>query len=233
MSTSRLLVLAARQPADASRLAVEIAALDPGLRVIAYDPAEFPRLVREGLAPWLFVDWLLPDMSGLELCRRAREAAPPGTAHITLVIEDAEGDCRRRALAAGADDYMVGTLDAPALVARAAGPVAASTGAPQRGVHLRHGLLTVDRAAFQARYDGRLLVLRPNEFRLLYHFVEHPDQVFSREALIGSLGKQEEATDERTVDVWVGRLRRALRAQGVPDPLRTVRSYGYVLDSAG
>ena len=74
--------------------------------------------------------------------------------------------------------------------------------------------------------------LRPNEFRLLAHFMEHPDQVFSRTALIEQLGKDGEAIDERTVDVWVGRLGRALTAQGAPDPLRTVRALGYVMDSA-
>jgi two-component system phosphate regulon response regulator PhoB len=96
---------------------------------------------------------------------------------------------------------------------------------------LRHGDLVVDKVAFAARYRGKLLALRPNEFRLLAFFVANPDRVFSRAALIESLGKDSGLLDERTVDVWAGRLRRALREQGVPDPLRTVRSQGYVLDS--
>ena len=96
---------------------------------------------------------------------------------------------------------------------------------------LRHGELVVDLAAFAARWQGRVIALRPNEFRLLAHFVAHPDQVFSRADLIASLGKDGDLLDERTVDVWTGRLRRALREHGVPDPLRTVRSLGYVLDS--
>ena len=73
--------------------------------------------------------------------------------------------------------------------------------------------------------------MRPNEFRLMVHFMENPDQVFSRAALIDRLGKNGETLDERTVDVWVGRLRRSLTAHDIPDPLRTVRSLGYVLDS--
>ena len=81
------------------------------------------------------------------------------------------------------------------------------------------------------RFRGNPLPLRPNEFRLLAHFCEHPDQVFSRTALIERIGKDSEAIDERTVDVWIGRLRRSLTGHGVPDPLRTVRSLGYVLDS--
>ena len=105
----------------------------------------------------------------------------------------------------------------------------ASAGAS--GPRLRHGDLVVDPVAFAARYRGKLLNLRPNEFRLLAFFVANPDRVFSRTALIESLGKDSDLLDERTVDVWTGRLRRALREQGAPDPLRTVRSQGYVLDS--
>ena len=95
----------------------------------------------------------------------------------------------------------------------------------------RHGELAIDPVAFAVRFRGQVLALRPNEFRLLLHFVTHPDQVFSRASIIEHLGKDSGLLDERTVDVWTGRLRRALRGYGVPDPLRTVRSLGYVLDS--
>jgi len=176
-----------------------------------------------------FVDWLLPDLSGLELCRRLREAGNTRHAHITLVLESPDADARRRALAAGADDYLVGPLTPETLLDRI--NAATPSGVRPGGQRLRHGDLTIDIAAFQARYQGRVLPLRPNEFRLLVHFVENPDQVFSRGSLIDRLGKDSEIIDERTVDVWIGRLRRGLRAQGVPDPLRTVRSLGYVMDS--
>lgn len=96
---------------------------------------------------------------------------------------------------------------------------------------LRCGDLVLNPAGVQVRYCGRLVALRRSEFRLLAHFVTHPDKVFTRAELIRRLGTAEEPLDERTVDVWVGRLRRALRAAGVPDPLRTVRALGYVLDS--
>ena len=177
-----------------------------------------------------FVDWLLPDLSGLELCRRLREADHTRHAHITLVLENGDTDARRRSLAAGADDYLVGPLTSEALLDRidAASPDGIRAGSAQR---LRHGDITIDLTAFQARYQGRVLPLRPNEFRLLVHFVENPDQVFSRSALLDRLGKDSGMIDERTVDVWIGRLRRGLRAYGVPDPLRTVRSLGYVMDS--
>lgn len=105
------------------------------------------------------------------------------------------------------------------------------TGQPEAHRRLRHGELVIDPVAFAARYHGKLLVLRPNEFRLLAFFVANPDRVFSRTELIENLGKDSGLIDERTVDVWTGRLRRALREQGAPDPLRTVRALGYVLDS--
>lgn len=180
---------------------------------------------------WCFVDWLLPDRSGLEMVRALREARATRDCHITMVLESAEPDDKRRALRAGADDYLVGPLNAERLLERLATyETKPQAPAVPRG-RLVHGDLVLDRAAHQARFRGRLLTLRPNELRLLAHFLENPDQVFSRTALIERIGKDDEVSDERTVDVWVGRLRRALVAQGAPDPLRTVRSAGYVLDS--
>ena len=85
-------------------------------------------------------------------------------------------------------------------------------------------------ASLEVRVGGKPLVLPPNEFRLLLFFAENPNRVMTREQLIAGLGKQEPAIDERTVDVWVGRLRRALRQAGAGNPLRTVRSLGYVFD---
>ncbi len=179
---------------------------------------------------WCFVDWLLPDISGLEMCRRLRDAATTRDSHITMVLEEPDPEAKRRSLRAGADDYLIGPLDLPKLaqrlalyqsaVPRAAGPA-----------RLMHGELSVDLAAHQARFRGNPVPLRPNEFNLLAWFVANPDQVFSRASLIDQIGKDAGAIDERTVDVWVGRLRRALAAHSVPDPLRTVRSLGYVLDS--
>lgn len=177
---------------------------------------------------WCFVDWLLPDISGLEMVRRLREARATRAGHITMVLEESDADAARRALRAGADDYLVGPLDPARLAGRLRLDQSA---APVRGGRLEQGGLSVDLSAHQARWQGAPIALRPNELRLLTHFMEHPDQVFSRAALIDRLGKDQAGIDERTVDVWVGRLRRALAAHGAPDPLRTVRSLGYVLDS--
>lgn len=209
-------------------LADGITRLRPSVRIIASgNHGQFECAV----GPlWGFIDWILPELSGLEFCRRLRETEHTRDAHLTMVLEGADADARRRALAAGADDYMVGPLTPEGLLARI-DAVNPDHGRHGFGPRLRHGEITLDLAAFQARFRGNVLPLRPNEFRLLAHFVENPDQVFTRANLIDRLGKDSEEIDERTVDVWIGRLRRGLRAQGVPDPLRTVRSLGYVMDS--
>lgn len=206
----------------------ELARVRPDLRLLPLGstiPAE-----RFDGPVWCFVDWLLPDTSGIELVRRLREADNTRHSHITMVLEAGDLEDRRRALRAGADDYLVGPLSPARLVERIDSTDAAEPARPT-GQRLQHGELTLDLAAHQVRYRGIPVPMRPNEFRLLAHFIEHPDQVFSRAALIERIGKDSDALDDRTVDVWVGRLRRAVVAQGAPDPLRTVRSLGYVLDS--
>jgi len=189
------------------------------------DFAELPLI--EG-ALWVFIDWVLPEMSGLELCRRLRADPLTSHAHITMVLEEDNIEDRKRALRMGADDYMVGPLARTALLDRVLG---ANLG-DQEGAGIRvvaQGDLTVDVAAFQARWQDKPIPLMPNELRLLRYFIEHPGRVFSRAQLIAALGKQD--LDERTVDVWIGRLRRALKSAGAGNPLRTVRSLGYVFDA--
>jgi two-component system phosphate regulon response regulator PhoB len=172
---------------------------------------------------------LLPKISGLEMCRRLRAAATTAHSHITIVLEDDDGDARRRAMRAGADDYVIGPLTSEMLLDRLQQYLPNTVGAKPQP-KLTHGELTLDLAAHVVRWQGTPFPLRPNEFHLLIHFIEHPDQVFSRSSLIQVLGKDSDSIDDRTVDVWIGRLRRSLKAHGVPDPLRTVRSMGYVLD---
>ena len=107
-------------------------------------------------------------------------------------------------------------------------PIQAQFDAPER---VELGNLVVDFTAYRARWKNKPIELGPNQFRLLGHFACHPDRVHTRSGLIDQLGKDCQAIDERTVDVWIGRLRRALRKQGATVPLRTVWSVGYVYDS--
>ncbi len=210
-------------------LLAQLTRLRPDLKVMGLVGDALPVEVLSGPV-WGFIDWLLPELSGLELCRRIRETGSARNAHITMVLESGDAETQRRALKAGADNYLVGPLTAGAVLELVGG----SHHFPDyraKGSKLRHGEITIDLSAYQARYHGIIVPLRPNEFRLLAYFIEHPDQVFSRLALIDCLGKHAAGIDERTVDVWVGRLRRALLSNGAPDPLRTVRSLGYVMDS--
>lgn len=190
---------------------------------------EGPRRLIEGPI-WAFVDWVMDDLAGLEMCRRLRADPRTAQAHVTMVLESDDEDDRRRALRAGADDYVVGKLDRTRILDRV---LAVLSDGPD--VHAAHmielGSLTIDMIALQARWGGKPIRLGPNEFRLLRYFAENPDRVLSRQDLINALGKREPAIDERTVDVWVGRLRRAIRAAGGGNPLRTVRSLGYAFDS--
>ena len=191
--------------------------------------AEGPRRLIEGPV-WAFVDWVMEDLAGLEMCRRMRVDPRMREAHITMVLEEDDLEYRRRALRAGADDYMVGPLDRTSVLDRV---LALQSQQQQRHAASRfeYGELTIDMVALQARWAGRPIALRPNEFRLLRFLAENPNRVLARQELIAGLGKQEPAIDERTVDVWIGRLRRALKAAGAGNPLRTVRSLGYVLDA--
>ncbi len=190
--------------------------------------ADGPKRLVEGPI-WVFVDWVMDDLAGLEMCRRLRVDPRTSEAHITMVLEQDDVEDRRRALKAGADDYVVGPLDRTAVLDRV---LALQSRQQDRYATQRfeHGDLMIDLAALQARWRGEPIILRPNEFRLLRYFAENPNQVLSREDLINGLGKREPPIDDRTVDVWVGRLRRAIKAAGGGNPLRTVRSMGYVFD---
>ena len=179
---------------------------------------------------WSFIDWLLPDMPGIEACRRLRCNPLTAQVHVTMVLDEDDTDARRRALRAGADDYNLGPLSRTAILDRIMATQPHETSEGGEAPSLVSGDLAIEVAAFQARWRGKPIPLMPNEFRLLRYFVEHPGRVFTRSQLIAALGKQEPPIDERTVDVWIGRLRRALRAAGAGEPLRTVRSLGYVYD---
>ena len=192
------------------------------LGVRRFEPAN------EGAEPlWVFIDWLLPQGSGFEFCRRLRADPAAGKARLLLVLEDDDRETRRKALNAGADDYVIGPLSPAVIEAKLAD---AAPLPPREGKVLTHGPLLLDRDAFQVRAGGARVLMSPNEFRLLEFFMENRDRVLSRGQLIGALRNGEDV-DERTVDVWIGRLRRALLTAKVPDPIRTVRKLGYVYDS--
>lgn len=178
---------------------------------------------------WAFVGWVLPTMSGLELCRRLRADPVTADAHVTIVLDDDDQEARRRALRCGADDYIMGPISRSMVLDRVLSMnVLDDSEALPRIIQL--GDLRINVTAHQACWKDHPIALMPNELRLLRYFAEHPGQVFSRSQLIAALGKQQTPLDERTVDVWIGRLRKALGAAGAEHCLRTVRSLGYILD---
>ena len=129
---------------------------------------------------WAFVDWLLPDLSGLELCRRLRSDPRTGQAHITMVLEEDDPESRRRALRAGADDYLVGPLDRHRLLDRVlAGQTHEAGGSAS--YCLTHGEFVLDLAAMQLRHGGKPVALMPNELRLMRFLMEHPGRILSRD----------------------------------------------------
>jgi two-component system phosphate regulon response regulator PhoB len=171
-----------------------------------------------------FIDWLLPDMSGLECCRMLRALPATANARIIMLLDTDDIDARRRAIEAGADDYLSGDISTSAIARRVEQYLGHVSDAAIGG---NGDHIVIDRQAFVVRHRGRRIALARSEFDLLAHFASSSDRVYSREQLVAFLRKGNADIDPRTVDVWVGRLRRALIAHGAPDPLRTVRSIGY------
>lgn len=190
--------------------------------------AEGPKRILEGPS-YLFIDWVLPEMSGNEVCRRLRLDPRTAEAHLTLVLEEDDAEVRRQALRAGADDYILGPVDRMRILDRVMALQAGRTDLHSHGAIVA-GDLTVDLDAIQARWGGRPLRLAQNEFRLLLFLAENPNRVFSRADIIEGLGKHGLDIQERAVDVWMKRLRAVLQEVGQAGRIRTVKGMGYVLD---
>jgi two-component system phosphate regulon response regulator PhoB len=196
--------------------------------VFRHLPPEGPTVLIEGPC-FVFVDWTLDALSGLEMCRRLRADPRTRDVHVTMVLEDDDAEDRRRALRAGADDYMMQPATRQAMLDRilAQNPEAGWRGTPEI---IRAGDLQIMPAAERACWGEQLLSLSPNEFRLLRFIAENPNRILSRKELISALGKSGDPDYLRTVDVWIKRLRSALRKAGAGEILRTVTNKGYVLD---
>jgi two-component system phosphate regulon response regulator PhoB len=175
------------------------------------------------------IDWMLPGLSGIELIRRLR--AKPETRRLPIIMLTARGEEgeRIRGLATGADDYIVKPFSVPELSARVRALLRLAL--PERLADvLSFGDLEVDREKKRVSRSGRAIDLGPTEYRLLEFLMERPGRVFSREQLLDGVWGSEIYIDERTVDVHVGRLRKALNRGHETDPIRTVRGAGYALD---
>ncbi len=202
--------------------AVRVAATgEEALTMLAEEP---PDLV--------LLDWMLPHVSGIEICRRIRRGKDTADLPvIMLTARGAEAD-RIRGLDTGADDYVTKPFSPAELVARInallrrARPALAAD-------ELTVGAIVMDLAAHRVHVAGQAVELGPTEFRLLRHFLESPGRVYSRGQILDAVWGRDIHVEERTVDVHIGRLRKALRAAAGIDPIRTIRGAGYALEVGG
>jgi two-component system phosphate regulon response regulator PhoB len=195
--------------------------------VVRGDEAE--TRLREGAPDLVILDWMLPGLSGIELCRRLR--ARPDTKALPIIMLTARGEEseRVRGLSIGADDYIVKPFSTPELLARVGALLRRAS--PERVADvLSFGEIEIDREKKRVSRAGRAIELGPTEYRLLEFLMERPGRVFSREQLLNGVWGNDIYIDERTVDVHVGRLRKALNRSDEADPIRTVRGSGYALD---
>lgn len=183
-------------------------------------------LVSEELPDLMVLDWMLPTVSGIELCRRMRSRAETRSIPIVMLTARGEEADRVRGLSTGADDYVVKPFSLPELMARVKAILRRS--APERTAEvLRFADVELDRAAHKVSRGLRDVRLGPTEFRLLEFFMESPGRVLSRSQLLDGVWGRNAYVDERTVDVHIGRLRKALIRGKERDLIRTVRGAGY------
>ncbi|MGI9170525.1 MAG: phosphate regulon transcriptional regulator PhoB [Caulobacteraceae bacterium] len=193
-------------------------------------------LVDEKQPDLVVLDWMLPGVSGIEFCRRLRQRTATRNLPIAMLTARGEESDRIRGLDTGADDYVVKPFSMTEFTAR----IRAVLRRIRPGLaedRSRAGDIVIDRVAHRVRRGGAEVHLGPTEFRLLDHFMRYPGRVFSREQLLDAVWGSDVYVETRTVDVHIGRLRRALAPRGVlggapgaSDPIRTVRSAGYSLE---
>jgi two-component system phosphate regulon response regulator PhoB len=185
--------------------------------------------LKEEVPDLLILDWMLPGLSGVELCRRLRQRDETERLPILMLTARGEESERVRGLSVGADDYVVKPFSTPELIARVRAMLRRSK--PEKiSTQLVAGDIDLDRETHRVRRGGREIKLGPTEFKLMEFFMQSPGRVFSREQLLDGVWGRDIYVDERTVDVHVGRLRKAINRGRQRDPIRTVRGAGYALD---
>jgi two-component system phosphate regulon response regulator PhoB len=199
--------------------------------VVAGDGEEALVSVDEKLPDLIVLDWMLPKISGIEVCRRLRQRPESRNVPIIMLTARGEESDRIRGLDTGADDYVVKPVSMSELAAR----VRAVLRRLRPGLaedEVRCGDIVIDRVGHRVRRAGKEVHLGPTEFRLLDYLMRHPGRVLSREQLLDAVWGSDVYVEARTVDVHIGRLRKALNLPETLDPIRTVRAAGYALDVA-
>ena len=177
----------------------------------------------------VLLDWMLPLVSGIEVCRQLRRSPKMRSLPIIMLTARGEEADKIRGLNSGADDYITKPFSPSELIARVRAVIRRSK-PDTTGETLNFADIAMDLAAHRVMRGGRPVHLGPTEFRLLRFLMEHPGRVYSREQLLDAVWGRDSEIEPRTVDVHIRRLRKALNAPGEVDVIRTVRSAGYSLD---
>jgi two-component system phosphate regulon response regulator PhoB len=178
----------------------------------------------------MILDWMIEDVSGIEVCRRLRRSGVSPAMPVLMLTARGEEEDRIRGLETGADDFVTKPFSPKELVARVKALLRRSS--PNLiSDRLSYGGLEMDVGAHRVRRDGQPVSLGPTEYRLLRHFLQNPERVFSRQQLLELVWPHNEDIELRTVDVHIRRLRQALEREGTDNLIRTVRSEGYSLDA--
>ncbi len=202
-----------------------------GFRTITAGDGEEALLRLEEDEPDLVIlDWMLPAVSGIEVCRRIRARDHSRNMPIIMVTARGEEDDRVRGFDIGADDYVVKPFSPAEMMARVRA-VLRRTRPELAADQLECGDITMNLSTQRVTRDGRSVHLSPTEFRLLRAFLERPGHVFSRETLLNKVWGRTTDLELRSVDVQIGRLRKALKGDTERDPIRTVRGGGYAIDA--
>ncbi|MEI7573457.1 MAG: phosphate regulon transcriptional regulator PhoB [Phenylobacterium sp.] len=197
---------------------------------LATDGEEALIQAEEQLPDLVVLDWMLPRVSGIEVCRRLRQKPQSRNVPIIMLTARGEESDRIRGLDTGADDYVVKPFAVTELSARIRAVLRRLRPGLAEDVVVR-GALSLDRSAHRVSRDGEEIHLGPTEFRMLDFFMQNPGRVFSREQLLDSVWGSDVYVEARTVDVHIGRLRKALaKGRAGFNPIRTVRSAGYALE---
>jgi two-component system phosphate regulon response regulator PhoB len=196
----------------------------------AVDGQEALTRISEGAPDIVLLDWMLPVMSGIEVCRQIRRRPATRDLPVIMVTARTEDQDAVRGLNTGADDYITKPFNMDALLARMRALLRRAGAVPVRGQHVFHDI-TMDLTAHRVHRNGRPIHLGPTEFRLLEFLMQHPRRVFSREELLNSVWGPDIHVEPRTVDVHIRRLRKSINGEGELDVVRTVRAAGYALDT--
>ncbi len=188
-------------------------------------------MVNEQNPDLIILDWMLPDIAGIEICRRLRRDSTTQSTPIIMITGRGDESDKIRGLETGADDYITKPFSQKEMVARVKAILRRSRPALSGSI-IKYEGVELDGDTHKVTRDGSPVHLGPTEFRLLRHFIEHPGRVYTREQLLDSVWGHDVYVEIRTVDVHIRRLRKALNEGDKPNLIRTIRSAGYSLDAS-